>query len=125
MQNSEYEFSLPKGFVDQAGNLHQVGVMRLATTLDEISPLSDARVLANEGYLGILLLARVVTRLGGFSPVPIALLERLYAADYVFLQDLYIQINSGVGSLQARNQGLIETECPHCQTRFMLDLDMQ
>ena len=125
MQNTDYEFTLPKGFVDEAGNLHNVGVMRLATTLDEIAPLSDARVQANEGYLGILLLSRVVTRLGGFSPVPVALLERLYAADYVFLQDLYIQINSGMGSLQVLNQGLIETECPNCQARFLLDLSMQ
>jgi hypothetical protein len=125
VQNTDYEFILPRGFVDEAGNVHQVGIMRLATSLDEITPLTDARVQANEGYLGILLLARVIIRLGGFSPVPVALLERLYAADYVFLQDLYIQINSGVGSLQVLNQGLIETECPNCQARFLLDLSMQ
>ena len=122
MQNTNYEFTLPKGFVDEAGVLHNRGIMRLATTLDEIAPLSDARVKANEGYMGILLLARVVTRIGGFSPVPVALLERLYAADYVFLQDLYIQLNSGVGSLQASDQGLVETECPNCHARFLLDL---
>ena len=106
MHNTDYEFTLPKGFVDEIGNLHNVGVMRLATTLDEIAPLSDARVQANEGYLGILLLSRVVMRLGGFAPVPVALLERLYAADYVFLQDLYIQINSGVGSFNLPERGL-------------------
>lgn len=124
MQNTNYEFTLPKGFVDESGVLHNRGIMRLATTLDEIAPLSDARVQANEGYLGILLLARVVTRIGGFSPVPVALLERLYAADYVFLQDLYIQLNSGVGSLQVSDQGLIETECPSCHARFLLDLSV-
>jgi hypothetical protein len=73
VQNTDYEFTLPRGFVDEAGNLHNVGVMRLATSLDEIAPLSDARVQANEGYMGILLLSRVLKRLGGFSPVPVAL----------------------------------------------------
>jgi hypothetical protein len=122
VQNTDYEFTLPRGFVDESGVLHNRGFMRHATTLDEIAPLSDPRVQANEGYLGILLLSRVVTRIGGFSPVPVPLLERLYAADYVFLQDLYIQLNSGVGSVQIREQGLIETECPNCHSRFVLDL---
>ena len=120
---SEVAFELPYGFTDDAGNLHREGVMRLATTLDEIAPLNDQRSQQNQAYLGIILIASVLVRLGGFAPVPVALIERLYAADFAFLQDLYLQLNTGVGRANIGEQ-VIETECPNCQTHFLVDLEI-
>ncbi len=121
---NEVTFTLPYGFTDDVGQLHQIGSMRMATALDEVAPLSDARTQQNPAYLGIILLSRVVARLGGFSPVPVALIERLYAADYTFLQDLYLQMNTAEGQANLASEQLIETQCPQCQTRFLLDLSV-
>src|SRR5436309_2972822 len=115
MLQTEFEFTLPCGYVDEQGNLHQQGTMRLATALDEVEPMQDARVRANELYLSILLLSRVVTRLGEISPVNPTVIERLFSADFVYLQNLYMRVNN-VGA------NLIETQCPTCRTRFALDL---
>jgi hypothetical protein len=116
---TEFAFTLPCGFPDERGNLHRDGVMRLATALDEIQPLTDPRVQANPAYVSILLLSRVVTQLGNLSPVSPGVVERLFAADFAYLQDLYLRVNdTGDGT----GTGLIETECPSCSRRFMLDL---
>lgn len=115
MLQTEFEFMLPRGYVDAQGNLHRHGTMRLATALDEIEPLQDARVRANEAYLSILLLSRVITRLGDIRPVSASIVEGLFAADIAYLQDLYIQVNDS-------GTGLVETQCPHCGIRFALDL---
>jgi hypothetical protein len=111
---TEYEFTLPCGYIDERGDIHRQGVMRRATALDEIAPLQDARVRANDSYISILLLSRVITRLGTMNSVSPMLVEQLFATDFVYLQDLYARVND-VGT------GLVETECPTCRTRFMLD----
>lgn len=115
MLQTEFEFTLPCGYIDAHGNLHRQGTMRLATALDEVEPLQDARVRANEAYLSILLLSRVITRLGEISQVSPAIVEKLFSADLAYLQDLYIRVND-VGT------SLVETQCPSCGTRFALDL---
>lgn len=115
MLQTEFEFTLPRGYIDTHGNLHRRGTMRLATALDEIEPLQDARVRANEAYLSVLLLSRVITRLGDIRPVNPVIVEGLFSADIAYLQDLYIQVNDGGTSL-------VETQCPTCGTRFALDL---
>ena len=92
---TEYEFTLPKGFVDSAGELHRKGVMRLATARDEIEPLRDARVVDNEAYLTVIILSRVITRLGNVSQINTKVVEDLFAADLAYLQDLYGIINFG------------------------------
>lgn len=112
---TEYEFTLPRGYVDAQGNLHRRGIMRLAIARDEIEPMADPRAQANESYLAILLLARVVTRLGEVSSVSPAVIENLYAADFAYLQDVYLRLNDDASRW-------IATECPNCQTRFELDL---
>jgi hypothetical protein len=112
---TEYQFTLPCGFVDERGDLHRGGVMRLATALDEVEPLRDPRVRGNEAYLSILLLSRVVVELGAISPVSPAVVERLFATDFTYLQNLYERVNQA-------DSGLVETECPTCGTRFALDL---
>src|SRR5215831_8386981 len=89
----EVDFTLPLGYMDANGTLHRHGVMRLATAADEVHPLQDPRVLANPAYIGILLLSRVVVRLGSIGPVTPAVIEALFSADYAYLQDLYVRLN--------------------------------
>lgn len=115
MLQTEFEFTLPRGFVDAAGNLHRQVVMRLATARDEIEPLGDARVRANEAWLSILLLSRVVRRIGDVHPVTPEVIEELFASDFAYLQEIYLRLNEDHGNL-------IETQCPACGNRFSLDL---
>ncbi len=108
---TEYEFTLPIGYVDDEGQVHQKGAMRLATTMDEIAPLRDPRVQANEAYLTVILLARVITRLGNLQAITTHTIENLYAADLAFLQDLYRSINQGGASI-------VQVTCPTCGQSF-------
>ena len=111
----EFEFELPQGYLDAEGNLHRQGVMRLATALDEIEPLSDPRVEANEAYLVILLLSRVITRLGGLAAVTPQVVEGLYAADLAYLQEVYQRLN-------APQPVIVSAVCPNCSTSFSLQV---
>lgn len=92
---TEYPFTLPKGYVDREGQVHRKGVMRLATARDEVEPLRDLRVRENEAYLTIILLARVVTSLGSVPDISTAVIEEMFAADLAYLQDVYEIINYG------------------------------
>lgn len=93
---TEFEFTLPKGYVDPSGTLHRAGSMRLATARDEIEPLRDQRVNGpDDPFLTVIVLSRVVTRLGSLSQVTPKEIENLFAADLAFLQDLYGIINFG------------------------------
>jgi hypothetical protein len=114
MLQTEFNFTLPCGYVDTQGNLHREGTMRRATALDEVAPLQDVRVQRNEAYLSILLLSRVITRLGSVNQISPNLIESLFATDFVYLQELYVQVNETGSSL-------IATQCPTCGTRFALD----
>ncbi len=98
------------------------GVMRLANALDEIEPIADPRVQENEAYLGVVILSRTVVSLGDISPVGEDVMERLYSADYSFLQEMYMQINSGKSGAFFEKGLLVETQCPGCQSRFGIDL---
>src|SRR5581483_3503856 len=114
---TEYAFTLPRGYRDAAGATHREGVMRLATARDEIEPLRDAAVRANEAYLTVLLLSRVVTRIGpvGDDEVTPELIEGLYAADFDHLQRLYERINTDGDAV-----GVVA--CPGCHQEFQVDL---
>ena len=90
---TEVEFTLPKGYLDATGVLHRQGVMRLATAADEILPLRDPRVQQNEAYLAVIVLARVITRMGDVPQVDTRVIEGLYASDFDFLQRLYERVN--------------------------------
>jgi hypothetical protein len=112
---TEFAFTLPRGYVDAHGAVHRDGTMRLATARDEIEPLRDAAVRQNEAYLTVLLLARVVTRIGEVADVTPELIEGLYAADFDHLQRLYERLNTDgevVGSVT----------CPECKHPFEVDL---
>ena len=90
---TEFEFTLPCGYLGEDGTLHRDGVMRRATAADEILPLRDPRVVKNEAYLVVILLSRVVTRLGNVDPINPKVIEQLFATDLAYLQDLYNQVN--------------------------------
>ena len=117
---TEFEFVLPKGYVDDAGTLHSDGMMRLATARDEIEPLRDLRVQDNDAYLTVVILARVVTRLGSISPVSTKVIEGLFASDLAYLQDLYGIINfgdpevlkAGVGDIPLAEEAPTEKKTP-------------
>lgn len=111
MFQTEYEFTLPCGFLDGEGNLHREGVMRRATAADEILPLKDPRVQKNPAYMVVILLARVVTRLGGLSQVNPKVIEDLYATDLAYLQNLYNEVNR-------LDEGAEAVMCPQCQHEF-------
>lgn len=113
MFQTEYEFALPRGYLDADGNLHREGVMRLATAGDEILPLKDPRVQANAAYLVIILFSRVVTRLGTLAAVNPKVIEGLFSADLAYLQELYNRINDAGPKAKA-------AVCPHCQKSFEL-----
>src|SRR5215218_6656458 len=90
---TEIEFELPKGYVDEAGTLHRVGAMRLATAADEILPLRDPRVQQNQAYLAVIVLARVITKLGDVAAIDTRVIEGLFASDLDHLQRLYERVN--------------------------------
>jgi hypothetical protein len=113
--HTEFSFVLPRGYVDETGTIHREGVMRLATARDEILPQRDPRVRENEAYLTVLLLSRVVTRLGSVAQVTSGTIEGLFASDLAFLQDLYRRINQE-GHTQAG------VTCPECKHQFTVDM---
>jgi len=111
---TEFEFTLPVGYVDEDGTVHRDGVMRLATAMDEIAPMRDPRVRANEAYLTIILLSRVITRLGTLRQVNTGVIEHLFSADLAYLQGFYRRINE-TGSPE------IEVVCPECRHQFKVE----
>jgi hypothetical protein len=114
-RQTEFEFTLPVGYVDQDGNTHQQGVMRMATAMDEIAPLRDPRVRSNQAYLAIILLSRVVVKLGSLPVISTGVIENLYVADLAYLQALYRQVNED-------GKTTVPITCPNCQTRHEVDL---
>ena len=111
---TEFEFVLPKGYLDAQGTLHREGAMRLATAMDEIAPLRDPRVRANDAYLAVIVLSRVVTRLGTLRDITPHVIENLFAADMAHLQDLYRRVNE-------TDAGQITAVCPACGHEFEVD----
>ena len=116
MLQTEFPFSLPRGYVDFEGNLHREGVMRLATAYDEIAPMKDPRVQANPGYLVIILLSRVITRLGDLTHINPKVIEGLFSADLAYLQDFYRRINEN-------GHDRLAVSCPHCEQAFEVEIN--
>ena len=112
---TEYESTLPRGYIDETGLVHQHGRMRLALSIDEVQTMNDARVLANEAYLPIFLLSRVITQLGSLTAVTPQILENMFASDMAYLQDLYMHLNSG-------EKLMLGTQCPSCSQRFQVQV---
>ncbi|MFF7845526.1 hypothetical protein ACFZC6_43340 [Streptomyces ossamyceticus] len=112
---TEFPFELPRGYVDESGTVHRDGVMRLATARDELIPLRDVRVQENPAYLSVVLLGRVITRLGTLPMVHDGIVENMFASDLAFLQDFYRQVN-------AEGHTRAAVECPHCSEPFEVEL---
>lgn len=113
---TEYAFTLPEGYLDSDNVLHREGVMRLATAADEILPLKDPRVQQNPAYLSVILLSRVITRLGTLSEVSTDVIEHLFARDLAFLQDMYQRLN-------APEPRSMTVTCPQCGCQYPVALD--
>ncbi|WMW25092.1 phage tail assembly protein [Methanolobus sediminis] len=115
---TEFEFTLPQGYVDEDGNLHKDGIMRLATAADEILPLKDPRVQSNPAYLSVILLSRVITKLGTLHSINTRNIENLFIADMAYLQELYQRINEN-------GSDVIKTVCPKCEHMFDVEVNDQ
>jgi hypothetical protein len=113
-QQTEFPFLLPLGYVDPEGKTHREGAMRLATAYDEVAPLRDPRVQANPGYLVIILLSRVISRLGDLEHINPKVIEGLFAGDLAYLQDLYRRLNEN-------GHSRLVVTCPHCQGDFEVE----
>ena len=111
---TEFEFLLPKGYVDRDGGLHRRGAMRLATANDEIAPLRDPRVRENQAYLTVAILARVITRLGTVTEINTGVVENIFSADLAYLQNFYRQINEN-------GTTAVSAACPECGHKFEVD----
>jgi len=113
---TEYPFILPRGYVDpESGKVHKHGVMRLATAKDEIVPLQDYRVQQNRAYLVILLLSRVITKLGELKYLDVDVIENLFSTDLAYLQEFYRKINE-------EGAAKVHANCPSCKTEFDIDM---
>lgn len=113
---TEFPFTLPRGYLDAEGTVHREGTMRLATAYDEIAPMKDPRVQANPGYLVLILLSRVITRLGDLEHLNPKVMEGLFSADLAFLQDFYRRINEN-------GTDRLEVVCPHCEKAFDVEVN--
>ena len=116
MLQTEFPFTLPHGYVDADGNLHKEGVMRMATAMDEIAPLKDRNVINNPGYLVIILLGKVITKLGDLDLVNRKVIEGLFAGDLAYLQEMYERINRA-------GDNRVVVVCPHCEETFEVELE--
>jgi hypothetical protein len=114
MLQTEFEFTLPKGYVDAEGNVHREGAMRLALAIDEIAPMRDPRVKANDAYLTVILLSRVITRLGTLRNINPNVIENMFSTDMAYLQDFYRHINED-------SNGAVEVQCPACEHAFEVE----
>jgi len=114
---TETEFQLPRGYLTEDGTLHSKGVMRLATARDEILAQEDPRVMRNEAYMIVILLARVITKLGTVEVINTNVIENLYAIDYAYLQDVYTRLNRD-------GMNAINVTCPECGHQFTAELTL-
>lgn len=113
---TEYDFELPRGYVDKEGTLHKRGKMRLATAADEILPMKDPRVQQNPSYLSIILLSRVLVDLGDLRNIDTKVIENLFTVDLAYLQSLYQQINE-------MQMPKLPATCPKCDHEFEVEAD--
>jgi hypothetical protein len=113
VMHTDYEFTLPRGYVDGAGEIHRQGVMRLATAKDEIEAVAHPKVQANEAYLPVILLSRVIVQLGPITEVTPQVVETLFASDIAYLEDLYLRLNS-------YEDVIVKAACPRCNHKLNL-----
>ena len=113
---TEFPFVLPRGYIDGEGTVHRDGVMRMATAFDEIAPVKDPRVQSNPAYLVVILLSRVVTRLGDVTHINPKVIESLFSGDLAYLQEMYRRVNES-------GHNRLAVTCPHCDGAFEVEAD--
>jgi len=113
---TEFPFVLPRGYIDGEGTVHRDGVMRMATAFDEIAPVKDPRVQSNPAYLVVILLSRVVTRLGDVTHIKPKVIESLFSGDLAYLQDMYRRVNE-------TGHNRLAVTCPHCEGAFEVEAE--
>ena len=113
---TEFPFTLPRGYLDSEGVVHREGLMRLATAFDEVGPLKDPRVQSNPGYLVIILLSRVITKLGDVATINPRVIENFFSADLAFLQEFYRSINQN-------GHTRVAVTCYKCDARFEVEVN--
>lgn len=111
----EYDFTLPKGYLDENGTLHKEGQMRLATAADEILPMKDPRVQQNAAYMSVILLSRVITKLGSLPMLSTKVIENLFSSDFAYLQELYNRINQS-------EPNIARVVCPKCKNNIEVEV---
>lgn len=114
---TEFSFTLPRGLIDDRQRVNRQGLMRLATAKDEIIVQQDSTVRENPAYGVLVMLSRVITRLGSYTSVTPDLLENLQILDIAFLREYYNQVNQ-------QGEAKIPTQCPHCNTQFAVKLEL-
>jgi hypothetical protein len=115
MMVTKFDFILPRGLVDADGRLHREGVMRLATARDEMVIAKDQKARENDVYTELMLLSRVIMRIGGFTEVTSDLLENLFTLDLSYLREFYNRINQ-------QGAASIPVDCPVCKSQFSAEL---
>ena len=118
MLQTQYEFTLPKGYMDEEGNFHKNGIMRLATAMDEIRAMRDPRVMQNPDYAAIIILSHVIIKLGSLPLVTVETIEKLFASDLKFLQEMYETLNGLEGPV-------VSVTCPYCGKEFTTEMDFK
>jgi len=113
--DTEFDFILPRGLIDEEGGVHRQGVMRLATAKDELSVQKDGRVKDDPAYGVLVMLSRVITRLGSLSAITPELLEGLFTLDLAYLREFYNRLNQ-------QGDVYIPVECPQCSSQFTVEL---
>ncbi|MBD2680965.1 MULTISPECIES: phage tail assembly protein [Nostoc] len=114
---TEFTFTLPRGLSDGENRVHRQGVMRLATAKDEILVQKERKVQENPAYGVLVMLARVITRLGSLNSVSPELLEGLVLHDIAYLREFYNRINQ-------QGNAHVPAQCPHCNTQFSVELEL-
>ncbi len=112
---TEFSFTLPRGYLDASGMVHQTGRMRLATARDEIEAYQDSRVQVNEAYLPVVLFSRVIVQLGSLTTITAQVIEGLFASDMAYLEDLYQRLNSP-------SRVILGVACPNCGNQFQIQV---
>lgn len=115
--STEFDFILPGGLIDAQGGIHSQGVMRLATAKDEISVQKDRRVKDDPAYGVLVMLSRVIIRLGNLPSVTPEVLEGLFTRDLAYLREFYNRLNQ-------QGDAYIPVQCPQCSTQFSVELSL-
>lgn len=114
---TEFSFTLPRGYIDATERVHRHGVMRLATAKDEIMVQQERIVQENSAYGALVMLSRVISRLGSLNSVTPEQLEGLVLQDISYLREFYNRVNQ-------QGNTHIPTQCPHCDAEFNMRLEL-